>query len=259
MTPAHETYGKGTNHVIVLNGWFGSAAAWENLKPHLDTENFTYAFMDYRGYGAAKDQTGDFTLQEISADVQALADALGWDKFALIGHSMGGMFIQRVALDAPERVSKLIALTPVPANGVPLDEDGHALFHGAITEIGNRFGIIDFTTGNRNKAGWVQGVADHSWSNSTQAAFGDYLVLWTEQDFSAEINNNAVPVLVIAGEHDPALSADVMKATFMQQYPNAQLHVMGNAGHYPMDETPVQLATVVEGFLGSGLITKIIR
>ncbi len=188
--------------------------------------------MEYRGYGRAMDQAGDFTLAEISSDVLALADALHWDRFALIGHSMGGMFIQRVALDAPERITKLVALTPVPANGVPLDADGQALFHGAVTEIGNRFGIIDFTTGNRNKAGWVQGVADHSWANSTQAAFKAYLKLWTEQDFSAEINNAPVPVLVIAGEHDPALSADVMEATFLQQYPNAHL------GSGPNGRTP---------------------
>jgi len=251
MSACYETYGTGDLKVIVLSGWFGSAAAWENLKPHLDGNAFTYAFMEYRGYGAAKDTSGAFTFEEITADALAIADALGWDQFALIGHSMGGMFIQHIALEAPERVSKLVALTPVPANGVPLDDDGHALFHGAITEIGNRAGIIDFTTGNRNKSGWVQGVADHSWANSTQEAFAAYLTLWTERDFSDKASGNPVPVLVVAGEHDPALTADVMKATFMVQYPNAELHIMGNAGHYPMDETPVQLATVIEAFLAA--------
>jgi len=181
--------------------------------------------------------------------VLALADALDWDRFALAGHSMGGMFVQRVLADAPERVSHLVAITPVPAGGVPLDEDGHALFHGAVSEIGNRVGIIDFTTGNRNKADWVQGVADHSWANSTPEAFGAYLRLWTEADFSAEITGNPVPLLAIVGEHDPALTEEVIRATYMTQYPNAELHVMGNSGHYPMDETPVQLATVMEHFL----------
>jgi pimeloyl-ACP methyl ester carboxylesterase len=56
-------------------------------------------------------------------------------------------------------------------------------------------------------------------------------------------------VKVIVGEHDGALTPDVMKATYMAYYPNAELEVMGNAGHYPMDETPIALATSIEAFL----------
>ncbi len=42
-----------------------------------------------------------------------------------------------------------------------------------------------------------------------------------------------------------------MRATFIQWYPNAKLEVMSNVGHYPMDETPVALATTIEHFLGA--------
>ena len=59
-----------------------------------------------------------------------------------------------------------------------------------------------------------------------------------------------MPLLVIAGEHDAALTPDVMRGTFLQWYPNAKLEVMANAGHYPMDETPVALVTSIERFLG---------
>jgi pimeloyl-ACP methyl ester carboxylesterase len=56
-------------------------------------------------------------------------------------------------------------------------------------------------------------------------------------------------VKVIVGANDPALNADVMKATYLTWYPNSELEVMANAGHYPMDETPVALATSIESFL----------
>lgn len=63
------------------------------------------------------------------------------------------------------------------------------------------------------------------------------------------MRGNPVRVLVIVGEHDAALSAGLMRATWLACYPNATLGVMPNAGHYPVDETPVALATSVERFL----------
>ena len=54
---------------------------------------------------------------------------------------------------------------------------------------------------------------------------------------------------VIVGAHDPALGAAVMQDTFLAWYPHATMEVMANAGHYPMDETPVALVTAIEAFL----------
>jgi pimeloyl-ACP methyl ester carboxylesterase len=55
----------------------------------------------------------------------------------------------------------------------------------------------------------------------------------------------------VVGEHDPALGAPVMQQTFLEQYPNASLEVLPNAGHYSMFETPVALFTCAERFLDS--------
>ncbi len=249
MVNHYFTHGSGETRVLVLNGWFGSSGAWGALIPNLNGTDFTWAFMDYRGYGGSKDVAGEHTLAEISSDALAVADDLGWDTFSLVGHSMGGQFIQRILVDAPQRVERLVALTPVPASGVPLDDEGHALFHGAVENRDNRYGIVDFTTGNRNTPVWVNAVVDHSLANSTREAFGDYLDQWTTVDFHEEVVGNEVPILAVVGEHDPALSAEVISATFLEWYPNATMEIMTNAGHYPMDETPVQLATVMERFL----------
>jgi pimeloyl-ACP methyl ester carboxylesterase len=251
MANSHVLVGKGPHKVIALHGWFGSASGWGAFPAALDRERFSYAFMDYRGYGGSKNVAGQYTMEEIAADALALADSLGWKTFSLIGHSMGGKAVQQVLADAPQRVRKLVGVAPVPASGVPFDEQTWQLFASAAKSREARKGIIDFSTGNRLSGAWLDRMVAHSLEHSTEAAFAAYLDAWAKGDFSARIRGNPLPVLVIVGEHDAALNAEAMKATWLAWYPNARLEVMPNAGHYPMDETPVALATSVERFLAA--------
>jgi pimeloyl-ACP methyl ester carboxylesterase len=243
------TLGSGPRKVLCLNGWFGHAGAWGPFTDSLDKQAFTYAFMDYRGYGRRKGSGGDYTMAQIARDALAVVDHLGWQRFSLVGHSMGGMAIQHVLADAPERVQALAAITPVPATGVPFDEAGWGLFSSAAKDAAARRTIIDITTGNRLTGTWIDALVRSSLAHSDEAAFAGYLEAWAKTSFVERIQGKPLPVLVIAGEHDPALGAATCQATWMQHYPNAQLQVMANAGHYPMDETPVALASVVERFL----------
>ena len=64
-----------------------------------------------------------------------------------------------------------------------------------------------------------------------------------------EVRGKELPVLVVVGEHDPALGEETVRQTWLPLFPNARLEVAANAGHYPMFEAPVNLATLVERFL----------
>jgi pimeloyl-ACP methyl ester carboxylesterase len=249
MAPPPTVVGTGPLSVLALHGWFGSATGWGELPALLDGDRYRVAWLDYRGYGARRGETGAYTLEEIAADAIAAVDALGWSRFAVLGHSMGGTAMQRVLVEAGDRVTGLFGISPVPSTGVPFDEQGWALFSGAAEDPGNRAAIIDLTTGNRLSRTWVDRMVRHSLDQSDVPAFAGYLEAWARTDFSAEVRGNPVPVQVVVGEHDPALGAAVMEQTFLQQYPNASLEVLANAGHYAMYETPVALLTCVERFL----------
>jgi pimeloyl-ACP methyl ester carboxylesterase len=131
MPNTAQIVGSGPNKVICLNGWFGHARGWGPLMHSLDTQHFSYAFMDYRGYGARKGSGGPYTIAQIGHDALALADHLGWQRFSLVGHSMGGLGIQQVLADAPARVQALVGVTPVPADGFAFDDAGWAFFSSA--------------------------------------------------------------------------------------------------------------------------------
>jgi pimeloyl-ACP methyl ester carboxylesterase len=249
MAVGYETMGRGPHHVLALHGWFGDHATFAPMKDALSLDEFTYACIDYRGYGKSKALKGDYSLKEIARDALELADSLKWDSFSIIGHSMGGTAAQRVLADAPDRVRKLIGVAPVPATGVPFDEQTWGFFQSAVESLDSRRGILDFSTGGRLSKAWLDHMARHSEATSMREAFAGYLQAWAKTDFSAEIKGKPHPVKVIVGEHDPSLTADVMKGTYLAFYPNAELEVMANAGHYPTDETPVALATSIEAFL----------
>jgi pimeloyl-ACP methyl ester carboxylesterase len=238
--------GTGPTKVIALHGWFGSATGWGMLPDLVDGDAYSYAFLDYRGYGARRAVDGEHTIPEIAADTLALADELGWDRFALLGHSMGGSAVARVFADAPDRVSALVGISPVPPSGVPFDDDGWALFDGAADNDGNRYAIIDLTTGNRQAASWINSMVAFSVANSTREAFGAYLPSWAKYDFTADVPKADVPVTVIVGEHDPALGEQTMRASWLSQFSGCELEVLSNAGHYAMFEAPVAMITCVE-------------
>ncbi len=247
----YKTLGSGKHKVMVLHGWFGDQTLFDTMENALDLARFTYVLPAYRGYGASKSLQGEYSMAEIAEDVVALADDLGWKTFSLIGHSMGGMAIQRVLVAVPERIDKMVAIAPVPASGMPLDADAQALFGGASETMANRSAIIDFTTGSRLSPVWVNNMTQYSAETSHKEAFHAYLSAWAQTDFHADIVGNPVPIKVIIGANDPAMSADVMRATFLAWYPNAELEIMENAGHYPMNEVPIALTGSMEAFLRS--------
>ncbi|KAA9153262.1 alpha/beta hydrolase [Amycolatopsis acidicola] len=241
--------GTGGHVVLALHGWFGSANAWENLTPHLDGDQFSYVFFNCRGYGARRNVPGEYTIAEAAGDVLALADELGAERFSLVGHSMGGSIMQWVYADAPERVRALVGVSPVPASGVPFDEQTWQLFDSAAEDSASRKAIIDFTTGGRHPDAWLDGMVLHSEENSDKKAFAAYLRAWAKTDFHERIEGAEVPVKVIVGENDPALGEQAMLETFVRWYPKLDLEVMPDAGHYAADEVPVTLANTIEVFL----------
>jgi len=251
VASSYLTVGSGDHHVLAIHGWFGSARGWGSLPEFLDGSAYTYVFMNLRGYGDRRDTVGEFTADEVAADALAVADDLGWDRFSVVGHSMGAKFAHRVLLEAPDRVRKLVGLNAVPAGRMPMDTESWALFSGAPTQPQNRAAIIDFTTGNKLTRTFINRVVQHSLDNSTVEAFAAYLQAWAKSDFSAQARRDTVtPVKLIVGVNDPALSANLMEQTWCRFFPNAELTILPDAGHYPMFESPVSLATSIEEFLG---------
>lgn len=245
----HVLHGSGNSRAIVLHGWLGDWQLFEPMLPALDPARLCFAFMDCRGYGRSRDMAGPYDMARIAADALALADHLGWDRFSLIGHSMGGKAALRTALLAPGRIERICAITPVWAAPAPFDADTLALFRSAAGSIDAREGIIANTTGGRLPSVWSHALAERSLAVSDPAAFSAYLESWAFDDFAGEANALKQETLVIVGAHDRGVPEAAARTNWLGGLQGARLSILPDAGHYPMQECPLILAATVAGFL----------
>lgn len=252
----HKMYGQGSEKVLLLHHWMGDATSYDPLVPYLNQDRYTYVFADVRGYGTSQHLSGAFSVDEVAADAFDLADSLGWTDFHVIGHSMSGMVVQRMVVDdwisGEKRIMSAVGITPVSADGYPADEGTKKFLWDLVhqRELSEQ-GLL-MLTGQRLSPIWARLRATRHLQTSTKEAVQGYYHMWLGTDFSEEVRRAKVgtPLLVIGGRQDlPGFQEEHLRKTLGAWFENAEFTFITDAGHFPMDETPVYLATLIERFL----------
>lgn len=101
--------------VLLLHGYPQSHVAWRKVAPTLAARH-TVVIPDLPGYGASRPRTMTprWTKRRVGDALAALMDALGHDRFGLVGHDRGARVGYRLALDHPARVAAFVSLAVVP-------------------------------------------------------------------------------------------------------------------------------------------------
>jgi pimeloyl-ACP methyl ester carboxylesterase len=108
--------------VLAVHGWLDNAASFDTLAPLLP--NLRVAAVDLPGHGRSSHRPPGvhYHFVDFIPDVVAAADALGWERFALLGHSMGGGIASFIAAILPERVTGLAMIEGLgPPTSQPTD------------------------------------------------------------------------------------------------------------------------------------------
>jgi pimeloyl-ACP methyl ester carboxylesterase len=247
----HELVGTGPKPVVILNDWLCDTSTWDGARAYLDGGPFTWAFADLRGYGRSRGRGGAFTVTEAAADVLDLADARGWTRFAILGHSMSSLIALHLAQQFSERITHAVVLTPPPPMGFGADdsrlEGSRALARG---DDAMRLGALAERFGDRLSPGWTAYKAARWRASSDPAAASAYVAMFARDGLPDPTGRIRVPVLAITGEQDaePMRSAAV-KRLLSPLCDRLEIVPLADSGHYPMQEMPPLLVAHIERFL----------
>jgi len=248
VTLGHKIIGSGEKKILFLHELMGNYKNYEPIFPYLDTEKFTFVFVDLRGYGLSKDISGEYSCEEASNDVKNLITHLGFDELIIVAHSMSTMIAQKIAL-IDTRVSKLILITPIPASGVKLPEIAENALLKDMAKNESKVEEIVYSASKRHNDTWAKYRIKMGYESSRVEARVGYMKMYMHTDFSDETDAIKIPIKIIVGKHDfPIFGLKLVTKLFTHYYDDVEILECQEAGHYPMIECPVYFASKIEEF-----------
>ncbi|HET6397826.1 MAG TPA: alpha/beta hydrolase [Pseudoxanthomonas sp.] len=261
----HERPGR--PRVIALHGWLDNAASFLPLLPHLDGLDLLLLDLPGHGRSAHLPPGADYRLDtHLHATLDA-ADALGWDRFALLGHSMGAAVAALVAAAVPARVERLALietlgpLSESPPGTVARLREGVAgaralagkslrVFPDLAVAVRARMQASQLDEANARllvERGTRAVPGGHVWSSDPRLTVPAPLRL-AEEQVLALLAAIACPVHVLyADPAQPYFPEDRRRAR-LAALPGARLTVLPGGHHLHMDQ-PAAVAAALGGFL----------
>jgi len=248
----------------------GPGLDYTSLRPLKElADQFTLIFYDHRCNGRSEcADVSSMTWENLTADAEALRQMLGYDRWAVFGHSFGGMVALEYALRYPQHLSHLILMDTcgdtrwvqenapeiLAKRGYNADavQAARRFFNGQLTPkeffpLSMKYARAFY----HNSSLWamvrsvISGLDLKARPEAAIFGYSQLLPGWTVMDRLHEIQ---VPTLVMAGrddfqfppEHQVALAGGI---------PNAQLEIIERAGHEAPSERPAEVVRAIRGFL----------
>jgi 3-oxoadipate enol-lactonase len=255
--------GAGGRPLFLLHGFTGAKEDFTEWLDPLAARGWHAVAPDHRGHGASSQPASDdaYSFSLMATDCLGLADALGWDRFVLLGHSMGGMVAQVMAVTAPERLAGLVLMDTAhgPVEGV--DPELVATVVAIVRDRGTD-GLADLMDNYTSplETAAHRRLMEH---RSGYAEFGERKLRATSPHLYAAMSAQflecpdrlaqlgtlpaSVPALVMVGDQDaPFIGASKRMAKTIA---GASLAVIADAGHSPQFENPDGWWTALTEFL----------
>jgi pimeloyl-ACP methyl ester carboxylesterase len=260
----------GAPKVLALHGWLDNAASFVPLAPLLQGIELVAPDLPGHGRSVHLPQGADYSFAGAVNSVLDIADALGWERFALLGHSMGAGIGSLVAAACPQRVERFVAiealgaLAEAPERTVTRLRDAIAAMRNVARKPLRVFPDIDTAIRARMQVNALdeptarllveRGLAmvegGHAWSSDPRLTLPTTIRM-TEPQVLALVRGIECPTVVIHAEPAQPYLPDDLRRTRASALPHGRLLVLPGGHHLHMEQPQAVAAAIGDFFLGS--------
>ncbi len=229
--------------LLILHGFLGMSDNWKTLGVQFASEGFEVHILDLRNHGRSF-QSEEFSYELMVQDIVQYCEEHHLEKINVIGHSMGGKTAMLLATRYPNLVEKLIVADIGPKYYAPHHQD-----------ILAGLNAVDFSqkpSRNEVEATLSHYIPDFGtrqfllknlyWQEPGQLAFRFNLAVFNEKiteigvSLPAELRFEKPTLFIRGGNSNYILDEDI--AAIKEQFPNASVETIPNAGHWLHAENP---------------------
>jgi len=260
--------GSGGNPVLAMHGWLDNAATFDAVAPLLS--DLDLVALDMAGHGLSDYRPAGVRYHYLDyvADAIEVVDALGWERFSLLGHSLGAGIASFVAAVAPDRVDKLAlieGLGPLSADpdGAP-EQLAQSIAQTARLPKKRvpRYMTFDEAAEARSQAGALN-LESARLLTARGAKISDGTVTWrtdprltvksafylSEDQVMAFLGRIRAPTQLIIGESGYLVPRDYMEARYRKIH-DLRIERVPGRHHLHLDD-PAPIARLLQGFLSA--------
>jgi pimeloyl-ACP methyl ester carboxylesterase len=246
----YETYSRG-QPVVLLHCWMGSWSYWYSTMEFLGARGYKTYALDFWGFGDSAKQ-GSFTVDEYVEMVDQFMERMGLVRAPVMGHSMGGTVTLSLALDHPDRVSKLAIIgSPIVGSGLSLllkisgyQQVGWLLYSTGLLPFIMKALALSFAKDWRT----LMGMFERDLSRTTMESFSKSIRDLRETDLRPRLHELQIPTMGIFGRKDNIVTpkqGEVLKKHMDRNV----VHYFEGSGHFPMLDETDQFHAKIYSFL----------
>jgi len=176
--------------------WDAQAAA---LAPYFQVLRY-----DTRGQGATDVPAGDYTIEVLAHDLETIVDALGIERFAMCGLSLGGMIGQWLGVNRPHRLTHLILANTSPRVADPrlMEDRRRAVLDGGISAVADNVMARFFTAASLTANSAAVAGARRVLLSTNAIGYAGCCAAIRDMDQRQSLEAIRTPTLIVVGDHD---------------------------------------------------------